>query len=271
MGRRRPGNGTWRATLTGLLIATGIAIGISSSTGATAAGSSGGLSWSTYFYPLRVGYVCTETIDSTGVNATETLTIAAVEHTAAGTNVTVDQSGDTQVGSKQTPTNGALHYTLRDDGSLVSTSANELISGTGAGTRGPTVFPSVKALVSGRTGRSSAVVAVPLSNSDLQQLQGALKPGQTSLNMKIGFINSGSLVPTLVVPMGEFHDVLKVTTKLRGLNVTNASSAGAQALNSALKPEIEKTSNIQTWYARDVGPVQVSIAGLTIKAQSCSG
>jgi hypothetical protein len=225
--------------------------------------------WSNYFYPLKVGWTCRESFSSSSVSGSETLTVSAVTKTANGVDVTVNQAGNTETQGTNVPTNSVLHYTLGRNGSLVSNSVNALIGANSAQTGGDSVFPSVQSLIAGHTGVSTVTATVPLSSSDISQLKGALKSGQNSLVMAVQLRSKGSLISNLRVPMGTVHKVLEVSTTLGSLKVTNAIPAAEKALVSALRPDFQKTSNFKTWYARGIGPVQVELAGLVIKATAC--
>jgi hypothetical protein len=234
-------------------------------------GSSNGPTWTSYFYPARVGRTCQETLHSGGVTGTETLRVSDVTPTPQGTQITVDEGSDTQVDGKSIPTNAALHYTITNNGDLVSSPSSDMIGGVAAQLVGNTVLPSVKRLMSGGVFASTLHMLVPLSQSDLSQLSGALKPGQKSMDIALSIRERGSLIPTLAVPLGRFRDVLDVTTTLGRIDVTNAVKSAAGALASALRSDLKKEVSYQTWYAKDNGPVQFELSGVVAQLTSCTG
>jgi hypothetical protein len=136
---------------------------------------------------------------------------------------------------------------------------------------GNTVLPSVRHLSSGGVFSSTLHLLVPLSESDLSQLSGSLQPGQTSLQIAISIREKGTVVPTLTVPLGTFHDVLEVTSSLGQVEVTNAAKGAGGAFASALYPELKKELGNQTWYAKNNGPVQFELSGLVAHLTSCTG
>jgi len=234
-------------------------------------GSSRNPTWKSYFYPGRMGRTCQETLDSDGMTGTETLRVSDVTTTPRGTQITIDEGSDTQVDGKNIPTNAALHYTITRSGDLVSSPSSELIGGMAAQLVGNTVLPSVRHLSSGGVFSSTLHLLVPLSESDLSQLSGSLQPGQTSLQIAISIREKGTVVPTLTVPLGTFHDVLEVTSSLGQVEVTNAAKGAGGAFASALYPELKKELGNQTWYAKNNGPVQFELSGLVAHLTSCTG
>jgi hypothetical protein len=238
---------------------------------AASAAPSQGATWSSYFYPLRVGRTCQEVLDSDGVTGTETVRVAAVSRTAQGQAVTVDDASATQVNGQDIPTNSALHFLLTDRGQLVRTPSNQLVGGIGVQTIGNTVLPSVSNLMSGGRYTTRIVVLVVLPPSDLSQLQGALQPNQKDLRAAIAIREVGSVVPVLTVPLGTFHDVLKVDQSLQSISVTNARKSEAGALSSALRSELSREFTSQTWYAKDIGPIRYGLLGLSESVTSCTG
>ncbi len=191
--------------------------------------------------------------------------------TPEGTKITVDEGSDTQVDGKNIPTNAAFHYTITNNGDLVSSPSSEMVGGVAAQLVGNTVLPSVTHLSSGGVFTSTLHMLVHLSQPDLNQLGGALKSGQTSIQITLSIRERGTLIPTLTVPLDTFHNVLEVTTSLGHIEVTNAAKGAGGAFDSALYPELKKEMGYQTWYAKDNGPIQIELSGLVAHLTSCTG
>jgi len=227
--------------------------------------------WISYFFPTRIGLTCRESFASNGLSGDETLRVTAVSTSSLGTRVTVEESSATQVAGKDIPTNAALHYTITREGSLVSSPSAGMFGGQTAQLVGNTVLPSVGQLLSGRSFTASLHEIVPLSAAQLSQVRSALKPGQTSLQIALALRERGRLVPTLTVPLGTFHNVLEVSTSLGHVEVKNALPSAAKSFNAALEPTFRKELNFQTWYAKNTGPVQITLAGVMTRMTSCTG
>jgi hypothetical protein len=228
-------------------------------------------SWASYFFPLRVGLTCHESFASNGVSGDETLRVTSVTTSSAGTKVTVEESSSTQAAGKDIPTNAALHYTITRSGALVSSPSAAMIGSQAAQLIGNTVLPSVSQLMSGKVFTTSLQEIVPLSSAQLSQVSSALKPGQTSLRIAITLKERGSVVPILTVPLGTFHNLLDVSTSLGQVTVKNALPGAAKTFASALEPTFKKELNFQTWYAKNSGPVQITLAGIVTRMTSCTG
>ncbi len=252
------------------VLATGFGVFPALAAPTTAAAAHPAPTWTQYFYPLKVGWTCHESVTQSGVDATETLTVAAVGATPTGQSVTVNVAGSTTVNGFSVPANVALHYLLTKKGELVSVPSAGQLAGQAYHFEGNTTFPDVAALLSGKSSVSRLHIAAPLSQTDLTQLQAVLAPHATSLNMAVELRQSGSMSPVLHLPSGTtFHNVLKVHSTLRQLSFTNVSKSGSKILASELKPVLSKELANTTWYARGRGPVRTQVGGLNGYVTDC--
>jgi hypothetical protein len=250
------------AGLAGLAASTGPA-------GAAAPKAAPAPTWADYFYPLTVGWTCHESLHSGGVTGSETLRVDSVERVAGGQEVTIDEGSSTTVNGTTVPTNASLHYVLTNGGQLVlKPSAGQFIGETGQ-LRGDTTYPSVRALLGGGASDSSLQVGVPLGQSDLSQLHGALLPGSTSLVMDVVLRLSGTPVAVLQTPMGTYHHVLAVHSTLKAVVVADAIKGVRKEFGSQIRPLIQKELDNTTWYAPGVGPIKFSLGGITSEISSC--
>ena len=180
-------------------------------------------------------------------------------------------SGSSQSGGKAQPINSSLQYTLTPHGGLVNEATSTLVVGVGAHTNGTTVLPTVKALLAGGSSLSTIRESVPLPASQLAQISPVLKPNQTGINVSVSLREKGRAVSTLTVPMGTFHHLLEIQTTIHRIQVTNAIPSAGSEIAAAIRPTLSQVLSFSTWYAPKIGPVQVSLGGVTIAATSCSG
>jgi hypothetical protein len=225
--------------------------------------------WSEYFYPLKVGWTCHETLDSGGAVGTATLTVTAVGKIPDGHSVSVTQSGSTAVGGTNVPTNSVLHYVLTKSGHLVSVPSAGEFAGQAYKIEGDTTLPSVSALLAGGSTTSELHISEPLSPSELSQVRAILTPHATSLVMQVSLRERGQRVAVLQTPIGTFHDVLAVHASLGAIHVTDAVKAASKTLTSELQPVLGKELANTTWYAPGFGPVRFDVGGINADMTSC--
>lgn len=234
---------------------------------ATAAGP--GHTWADYFYPLKVGWTCHESFDTNGVKGTETLSVASVGTVRGGRSITVDEASATTVKGTTVPTNAALHYMLTNAGGLVAVPSSTQIAGQAYREEGNTVYPSVRALLSGGSSTSGLHISTALNASQRSEIGGVLPSGATSLDMAVAIRQSGTDVPTLRTPDGTYHNALVVHSSLKSIHVTNALKSASKDLDSTLKPIVAKELASTTWYAVDHGPVKFKLDGITAYITNC--
>jgi hypothetical protein len=254
------------AVLTAAL-ALGMAPAAASAKPATTATS--GPTWTKYFFPLKVGWTCQETL-TTGTTGTETLTVTAVTKTKAGQQVTVDEGSSTRVNGTNVPSNAANHYVITKSGELISAPSAGLMAGQAYRDVGNTVYPSVHTPLAGGSGLSRAHVSAPLAQSDLAQVKSVLTPHATSLEMNIVLEQSGTKVALLHTSAGTYHDVLAVRSTLHSLDITDAQESARRELDRDIEPTLAKTVANTVWYAPGAGPVKVVSGGITGLVTSCS-
>ncbi|HVT42013.1 MAG TPA: hypothetical protein VHD39_03435 [Acidimicrobiales bacterium] len=226
--------------------------------------------WADYFYPLKVGWTCHESLAAQGgVSGSETLTVSAVGTTRGGRTVTVDDSGEATAGGSSVPVNSALHYVLTNAGGLVSTPSSSQIAGQTSHIVGSTMFPTVRALLSGASSTSNLHITIPLTATQRSEIKGALPSNATGLNIAVAIRQSGSLVPALQTPAGTFNGALSVRSTLKSIHVTNAVKAASKELDSALRPAVAQELANTTWYALGQGPVKINLDGITAYVNSC--
>ncbi len=225
--------------------------------------------WTTYFYPLTVGWTCHESLTS-GATGEETLTVSAVTPVKQGRQVTVDEGSSTTVKGTEVPSNAALHYILTRQGQLVSEPSSGQLAGQAFRVEGNTVYPTVATLLRGGSGLSDVRIVAPLDKSKLSQLRSVLKAHATELEMAIELKQSGSKVASLTTPAGTFHDVLAVHSTLRKLDITNATSATRHILDSEIEPTLAQEEANTVWYAPAYGPVKVDVGGVIGVITGCA-
>ncbi len=259
------------AAVAGLSLLTTVVAPLGASGDAGAAGAAGANpTWVRYFFPLRVGWTCHESLDAAGVTGSETLTVSAVGRVPQGRLVTVNEgSSTTTAGGTSIPTNAALHYVLSNGGQLVSVPSGIQVAGQSTSITGNTTYPSVRALLSGGSAVSRLHIAAPLSAADRAELQAVLPHGATSLDIAVDLRQSGGSVRLLRTAMATFHHVLSVHSVLQSIAFTNVTKAASKELAAAVKPAIAKELNVTAWYAPGIGPIKTSADGYTSSVTSC--
>jgi hypothetical protein len=225
--------------------------------------------WDHYFYPLKVGWTCHESLDTRGITGSETLQVTSVTPVPGGRAVTIDEGSATTVNGTTVPTNASHHYILEKSGQLVSEAGAGQVAGQTFQEQGNTTYPTVRELLSGGKSESYLRLSVTLPQTALSQLQGALTPGSNGVEATIGVGQKGSSDSTLTVPIGTFHDVLVVHSNLNSIKVTNAVKAAAGVLDSQLRPILSKDLNVTIWYAPGVGPVKFLVNGVSGAMTNC--
>jgi hypothetical protein len=239
--------------------------------GAGAAERSGAAAptWVRYFFPLKVGWTCHESLEATGATGAETLTVASVGRTSRGRSVTITEGSSSTADGVSVPTNAALHYVLTTGGQLVSVPSGIQVGGQPYSIDGTTTYPDVQTLLSGGSAVSRLHIAVPLSAADRAELQAVLPAGATALDMAVAVQQSGRSVAVLQTPMGTFHHLLSVRSVLKSIAFTNVSKAASRVLAGAVKPTIAKELTLDAVYAPGVGPIKIAAAGYTGFLTSC--
>jgi hypothetical protein len=258
------------ATVGAILFATGPLASRTSAAAAAPNGTGGApTTWEGYFYPLKVGWTCHESLDASGITGSETLTIAAVGNVPQGRSVTVTEGSSSTVNGTSVPTNAALHYILSKGGQLISVPSDYQVGGQPYSIKGNTTYPSVRSLLSGGNSVSHLHVDAPLSETDAAELKGVLPAGATSLDMAVSVTQRGNAVASLQTSMGTFHHVLAVHSTVKDIAFTNISKAGSKELAAAIKPLIAKALSATAWYAPGVGVIKNSVDGLVTVVTDC--
>jgi hypothetical protein len=229
---------------------------------------SSGPTWTSYFYPLKVGWTCHEALTRV-TTGTETLTVTAVTKTKKGEAITIDEGSSTIVDGTNVPSNEALHYLITTGGQLISAPSAGQLAGHTYHYAGNTVFPSVRTLLAGGSGLSRVHISAPLSKSDLSQVKSILTPHSTSLDMVLVLKQSGTKVAQLQTSAGTYHDVLAVRSSLKSLDITNALGSARSDLDRELQPNEAKAVANTVWYAPGNGPVKVIVGGVTGIVTDC--
>jgi hypothetical protein len=237
--------------------------------GRAGAAASPAPTWASYFFPLKVGWTCHETLTGGGATGSETLTVSSVGNVPQGRSVTVTEGSSSTVDGISVPTNAALHYVLSKSGQLVTIPSGGQVAGQLYSETGDTTDPSVEALLSGKSTASRAHIVAPLSATDLAELKGVLPPSATSLDMTVESTQRGDIVSTLQTPMGTFRHLIAVHSTVKAISFTNVAKGASDELAAAIKPVIEKELHATTWYAPGVGPVKITTAGYTSTLTSC--
>jgi len=237
--------------------------------GSAGAATNQGPTWVNYFFPLKVGWTCHESLSGGGATGTETLTVSSVGKVPRGRSVTVTEGSSSTVDGISVPTNAVLHYVLSNSGQLITIPSGGQIAGQLYNATGDTTDPSVKALLSGKSTVSHAHIVAPLSATDLAELKGVLPANATSLNMTVASTQRGGAVPTLQTPMGTFHHLIAVHSAVKTIAFTNVAKGASNELAAAIMPTIEKELRATTWYAPGVGPVKITTASFTSTLTSC--
>jgi hypothetical protein len=239
--------------------------------GATSTDKVGGTAtWTGYFFPLKVGWTCHESLTGSGAKGSETETLSAVTRVPQGHAVTVTEGNSSTAGSgTAVPTNAALHFILTTGGQLVSVPSGIQVAGMAYSIKGNSTYPSVRTLLSGGSAVSRLQIAAPLTAADRAELRAVLPANATSLDMAVAVTQRGALTNTLTTAMGTFHHVLTVRSVFKSLAFTNVNEAASQELAQAVKPTIAKELGATTWYAPGVGPIKVTQGGFVETLTSC--
>jgi hypothetical protein len=253
-----------------LALGTGLAGGPSPSptAGASSKPVAPGPTWTTYFYPLKVGWTCQEQL-TTGATGTETLTVTAVTNTRQGEAVTIDEGSSTDVDGATVPTNAAIHYVITKGGQLISAPSAGQLGGQAYRVEGNTVFPAVRTLLAGGSGLSRERISAPLAGSELAQVKSILTTNATALSMALVLKQAGTKVARLQTTAGTYHNVLAVRSTLRSLDITNALASARRDLDREIEPIVAKTVVSTVWYAPGYGPVKVVASGVTAIVTGC--
>lgn len=235
----------------------------------SSAAAASSVAWSHYFFPLKVGWTCHETIASSIAKGSETETVTAVSKVPGGTSVTVTEGSSTTVNNTSVPTNAVLHYVLTNSGQLVSAPSSGQALGQAFHLEGDTTYPSVTKMLEGGTGSSTVHGTEPLNGATLSELGQVLTPHATSLVVTMVLKQSGRSVPELVTPYGTFHRVLSVRSTLKSIKVDNALPAAAKQLDSGLRAELANILSNAVWYAPGFGPVKVDVDGISGYVTNC--
>lgn len=254
----------------GLGCALILAAGLLTAPGASAAATTHGATptWTTYFYPLKVGWTCNEVL-TTGTGGNETLTVDSVTRVKDGQAVTLTESSTTGASGGGTPSNKTVRYILTKSGDLVSEPSAGQLSGQEYQIRGDTIYPSVQTLLSGGSGLSRVRIDAPLAHGDLSKLTGVLKPHYSTLDMALELKQTGTKVAELTTRAGTFHHLLAVHSVLHSLDITDATHYARQSIDSELRPTVAESVTNTVWYAPGFGPVKVSVGGVTSVATGC--
>ena len=238
-------------------------------TGPAAGAGAAGSTWAGYFFPLKVGWTCHETLTGSGATGSETLTVAAVGRVPQGRSVTVTEGSSSTADGTSVPTNAALHYVLNDKGQLISVPSGLQVGGQPYSISGDTTYPSVRTLLSGGSAVSRLHIAAPLSAADRAELQAVLPANATALDMAVDLAQRGGELGTLQTSLGTFHHVLTVHSMVQAIAFTNVNKAASKQLAAAIKPILAKELSVMTWYAPGVGPIKTSTDGFTSTITSC--
>lgn len=270
--RRVPRRRSVRATLT--LLATAAFVTLTAVVGQSGTAGAAGTAaanptWVGYFFPLKVGWTCHESLTGGGATGDETLTVSAVAPESQGRSVTVDEGSSSTVGTTSVPTNAALHYILTKRGQLISVPSGVQIAGQPYSITGDTTYPSIKTLLSGGSTVSHLHIAALLSAADRAELQGVLPAKATSLEMAVDVTQRGGSLETLQTPLGTLHHVLAVHSAAKSIVFTNIGKAASKELAGAILPTISKELSSTAWYAPGLGPIKDSADGFTSTITSC--
>jgi hypothetical protein len=267
---RRPGQLVAAVVIGALCLGTELAGGPGAlpTAGASPKPAAAGPTWTTYFYPLKVGWTCQEDL-TTGATGTETLTVTAVTKSAQGEAVTIDEGSSTDVNGTTVPTNAAIHYVITKGGQLISAPSAGQLGGQAYRVEGNTVYPAVHTLLSGGSGLSRERVSAPLADSALAQVKSILTQHATSLSMALVLKQAGTKVAQLQTTAGTYRNVLAVRSTLRSLDITNALPSARRDLDREIEPILAKTVVSTVWYAPGYGPVKVVASGVTGIVTDC--
>jgi len=237
--------------------------------GSAGAATNQGPTWVSYFFPLKVGWTCHESLTGGGATGSETLTVSSVGSVPQGPSVTVTEGSSSTVDGTSVPTNAVLHYVLSKTGQLITIPSGGQVAGQLYNDTGDTTDPSVKTLLSGESTSSRAHIVAPLSATDLAELKGVLPGNATSLDMTVDFAQRGGSVPTLQTSMGTFHHLIAVRSMVKAIAFTNVAKGASKELATAIMPTIVKELRATTWYAPGVGPVKITTGSYTSMLTSC--
>ena len=257
------------ATACASLVGLSVVVAPVGSNGSVGAATNAGPSWAGYFFPLKVGWTCHESLTGGGATGSETLTVSSVGTVPQGRSVTVTEGSSSTVGGTSVPTNAVLHYILSKTGQLITVPSGGQVAGQLYNDTGDTTDPSVKALLSGKSTVSRAHIAAPLSAAERAELAGVHPAKATSLDMAVDFAQRGGSVGTLQTSMGTFHHLIAVQSMVKAIAFTNVAKGASKELAAAIMPTIEKELRATTWYAPGVGPVKITAGGSTSTLTSC--
>ena len=159
-----------------------------------------GPTWANYFFPLKVGWTCHESLTGEGATGSETLTVSSVGNVQQGRSVTVTEGSSSTANGTSVPTNAVLHYVLTKTGQLITIPSGGQVAGQLYNYTGDTTVPSINGLLSGKSTVSRARIVAPLSATDLAELRGVLPAAATSLDMTVTSTQRGGPVRTLRLP-----------------------------------------------------------------------
>ena len=257
------------ATICAAVVALTVVSPLAGWNGGAGAATNQSPTWVNYFFPLKVGWTCHESLTGGGATGSETLTVSSVEKVPQGRSVTVTEGSSSTVGGTSVPTNAVLHYILSKTGQLITIPSGGQVAGQLFNYTGDTTDPSVAALLSGKSTVSRTHIVAPLSATDLAELKGVLSANATSLDMAVDVAQQGGPVATLQPPMGTFHNLIAVHSLVKTIAFTNVAKGASKELATAIMPTIRKELSATTWYAPGVGPIKITTGGFTSVLTSC--
>ena len=131
------------ATACASLVGLSVVVAPVGSNGSVGAATNAGPSWAGYFFPLKVGWTCHESLTGGGATGSETLTVSSVGTVPQGRSVTVTEGSSSTVGGTSVPTNAVLHYILSKTGQLITVPSGGQVAGQLYNDTGDTTDPSV--------------------------------------------------------------------------------------------------------------------------------
>ena len=216
------------ATACASLVGLTVVVAPVGSNGSAGAATNAGPTWAGYFFPLKVGWTCHESLTGGGATGSETLTVSSVGTVPQGRSVTVTEGSSSTVDGTPVPTNAVLHYILSKKGQLITVPSGGQVAGQLYNYTGDTTDPSVKALLSGKSAVSRAHVAAPLSAAEHAELAGVLPAKATSLDMAVDFAQRGGPVRTLQTSLGTFHHLIAVQSMVKAIAFTNVAKGASR-------------------------------------------
>lgn len=145
------------------------------------------------------------------------------------------------------------------------------------------VFPAISDLRRGESLSSLIAITGRPANPDVQaRLQEVLEPGESTLKLRAVYTVEGVPPKEITTPAGTFTDVIGVAVVLEDIETLNVADAEERmGLDSELyettQSFIGALGKTTTWYARDVGAVQVEYGDGSsseippLKLQGCEG